>query len=98
MLDETTAGGRLSLQVSQSFVPEDALRIHDLIASAEPGTQVEIDFRRVRECNHFALAVLARDLVSGRVRFALLGMTQHQQRLLGYFGVPPVRRAAGERS
>ena len=98
MLDENTAAGRLSVQVGQSFAPEDALRIHDLIASADPGTAVEIDFRRVRDCNDVALALLARDLLSGRARVALLGMSHHQQRLLGYLGVPAARREAGERS
>lgn len=87
MLRETTAGGALSLEVGRSFAPEDAVRIHELIERAAPGTPVEIDFRRVRECQDFALALLAKDLVAGRVRVALRGMSQHQQRMLGYFGV-----------
>jgi len=98
MLDENSAVGLLSLQVGQSFAPEDARRIHELIASAAPETSVEIDFRRVRDCDDVALALLARDLVSGRGRIALLGISQHQQRLLGYLGVPAIRPAAGERS
>jgi hypothetical protein len=97
MLDENTAGGRLSLQVGRSFAPEDALRIRDLIASAEPGTEVEIDFRHVRDCNDFALALLARDLAGAHARVALLGMSHHQQRLLGYLGLPPSRAAGDER-
>lgn len=87
MLRESTAGGALTLEVGQSFAPEDAVRIHELIEHAEPGTPVEIDFRHVRECQDFALALLAKDLVRGRARVAVRGMSQHQQRMLGYFGV-----------
>lgn len=84
---ETTADGALTLEIGRSFAPEDAVRIHELIEHAEPGTPVEIDFRQVRECPAFALALLAKDLVGGRARVALRGMSRHQQRLLGYFGV-----------
>lgn len=89
MLRESTADGALTLEVGQSFASEDAVRIHELIEHAEPGTPVEIDFRRVRECQDFALALLAKDLVGGRGRVAVRGMSQHQQRMLGYFGVGP---------
>lgn len=93
MLHETTAGGALSLQVQQAFRREDALRIHELIAGAAPGTAVEIDFGRVRECQDVALALLARDIVAGRARVALRGTSHHQERLLGYLGVSAVARA-----
>lgn len=92
MLRETRAEGAVTVEVGQSFATEDAVRIHDLIERAEPGTPVEIDFRRVRECHDVALALLAKDLVDGRARVALRGMSQHQQRLLGYFGVARPKR------
>jgi len=88
MLPERTVEGALTVELGQSFAPEDALRIHEVIVRAAPGTPVEIDFRRVRECQDFALALLAKDLVDSRARVAVRGMSQHQQRLLGYFGVP----------
>jgi hypothetical protein len=88
MLRETAGEGALTFEVGHSFAPEDALRIHAEIERAAPGTPVEIDFRRVRECQDFALALLAQDMVSGRARVAVRGMSKHQQRLLGYFGVP----------
>lgn len=87
MLRERTAAGSLTLELGQSFAPEDAVQIHELIERAPPGTPVEIDFRRVRECQDYALALLAKDLVARRDRVAVRGMSQHQQRLLGYFGV-----------
>lgn len=86
MLHERTLGGALTLELEQSFVPEDALRIHEAIAHAAPGTSVEIDFRRVRDCQDSALALLASDL-NARRDVAVRGMSRHQQRLLGYFGV-----------
>ena len=87
MLRERNADGSLMLEVGQSFAPEDAARIHELIERAAPGTPVEIDFRHVRDCQDFALALLAKDLAARRARVALHGMSKHQQRLLGYFGV-----------
>lgn len=87
MLREKKADGSLTLEIGQSFAPEDAARIHELIERAAPGTPVEIDFRRVRECQDFALSLLAKDLVARRDRVAVRGMSKHQQRLLGYFGV-----------
>ena len=87
MLRETSAGGSLTLELGQSFAPEDAARIHELIEGAAPGTSVEIDFRRVRECQDHSLALLAKDLVASGDHVAVRGMSKHQQRLLGYFGV-----------
>lgn len=87
MLRERTAAGSLTLELGQSFAPEDAVRIHELIERAPPGTPVEIDFRRVRDCQDFALALLAKDLVARRDRVAVRGMSMHQQRMLGYLGV-----------
>jgi len=84
---ETVADGAVALEMGRSFAPEDAARIHEVLERAAPGTTVEIDFRRVRECQDFALALLARDLVAARARVAVHGMSQHQQRILGYFGV-----------
>lgn len=75
------------LEIGQSFAPEDAVRIHELIQRAAPDTPVEIDFRLVRECQDFALALLAKDLVALHHRVAVRGISKHQQRLLGYFGV-----------
>jgi hypothetical protein len=92
MLHENRAHGGLTLQVEDAFLREDALRIHELIERAAPGTPVEIDFARVRDCHDVALALLARDIVDGRARVALRGTSHHQERLLGYLGVSRARR------
>jgi hypothetical protein len=94
MLHETTAEGGLSLQVEHAFLREDALRIHELIERSAPGTPVEIDLGRARDCHAVALAMLARDIVRGRVRVALHGTSHHQERILGYLGVRAADRAA----
>jgi hypothetical protein len=78
----------LTFEIGSSFAPEDAARLHDAIEQAAPGTRVELDFHRVRDCHDAALALLARDLARGRARVALRGMSQHQLRVLGYLGVP----------
>ncbi len=87
MLNETASDGSLTVEVGGAFASDDAARIHDLIERSAPGTAVEIDFRRVRDCQAAALALLARDIARGRARVALRGTSQHQERLLGYLGV-----------
>ncbi len=79
---------RLIVELRPSFRTEDARRLHELIESAEPGTEVEIDFHGVIECQAVALGQLARDLVRAGRRIALRGVRWHEQRLLGYLGVP----------
>jgi hypothetical protein len=86
-VQEPGGSERLSFEVGPAFRPEDALRIHQAITSARPGTPVEIDFRRVSECHAVALDLLAKDILAGRARVAVHGMSQHHQRLLGYLGV-----------
>lgn len=87
MLSESSSHGALTLVIGSTFVPEDAVRIHELIERTAPGTVVEIDLRRVRDCHDVALALLARDIVRGRAHVALRGVSQHQLRVLGYLGV-----------
>ena len=87
MLSESSSNGALTFEVGSAFVPEDAVRIHDRIERTAPGTIVEIDLHRVRDCHDVALALLARDIVRGRAHVAVRGLSQHQLRVLGYFGV-----------
>ncbi|BDG06250.1 STAS domain-containing protein [Anaeromyxobacter oryzae] len=80
--------GRLVIELGPTFRAEDARRLHELIESSEPGTEVEIDFHAVRDCHAAALGQLARDLVHAGCRIALHGVRWHEKRLLGYLGVP----------
>ncbi|HEY6098033.1 MAG TPA: STAS domain-containing protein [Anaeromyxobacter sp.] len=96
MLRDRTAEGSLTLKLGQAFAPEDAARIHELIERAEPGTPIDIDFHRVRECEDFALALLAKDIAGGRASVAIHGTSKHQQRMLEYFGVAAGRPPPGD--
>lgn len=87
MLSESSSEGALTFEVGSAFAPEDAVRIHERIERTAPGTMVEIDLHQVRDCQDVALALLARDIVRGRAHVALRGVSQHQLRVLGYFGV-----------
>jgi hypothetical protein len=87
VLENAPAAGEMKLEVGPSFLPEDAFRIHQVLQGLDPGTRVAIDFRRVRDCHDFALSLLARDILGGTMSIALRGMSQHQERVLAYFGV-----------
>ncbi len=84
----------LRLTMGSAFLPEDAWQVHELLERSEVGMRVELDFARVRDCADFALSLLARDILGGRAHIELLGMTQHQERVLSYFGVDDSSRAA----
>ncbi len=87
---EPTANRRaLSVEVGPDFGVEDAQQLGAAIANAAPGTEVDIDFRRVRECHAPALARLAEAMRSGRARVALRGASGFHLKLLGYLGAPP---------
>ena len=88
MLLQTIADGALALQIGHTFAPEDAERIHEVVERAAPGTAIQIDFRRVRECQDYALALLARDLAAGRARIDVRGMSQHQRVCSGTSACP----------
>jgi hypothetical protein len=91
---ERLDAGDLRLTMGNDFLPEDAWQIHELVGQTEPGSRVVLDFRVVRDCHDFALSLLARDLLGGRVVFELRGMSQHQERVLSYFGVSAGARPA----
>ena len=84
----------IRLTMGTDFHPEDAWQIHEILDRTDAGSRIELDFRRVRDCADFALSLLARDILNGRAVFDLQGMTQHQERVLSYFGVDPISRSA----
>jgi hypothetical protein len=77
----------LTFELGPSFAPNDAARLHEALVGA-PDVRVEIDFRRVRNCDASALAALAADLAAAGPRIAVRGLSQHQLRLLGYLAGP----------
>ncbi len=81
----------LRIELGSSFAPNDAAQLHEALAGAGPDARVEIDFRRVRDCDASALAALAADLAAVGPRVALRGLSPHQLRLLGYLRAPDRR-------
>ncbi len=79
--------GSITFELGPSFATKDAALLHEALASAAPGTPVEIRFHKVREWEAAALAVLARDLTERGSDVALRGLSQRQVRMLGYLGV-----------
>lgn len=79
----------LNVEIRSVFVFEDARRIEVAIANAAPGTEVDIEFLKVRECEAPALASLANLMRSARAHVALRGISGHFYKLLGYLGMPP---------
>ena len=96
MPPEITSAGSMVLEIGPSFATADAARLHEALARAAPGTQVEVDFRKVREWEAAALAVLARDLAEHGPGLAVRGLSRRQLRLLGYLGAGAHVRAATE--
>lgn len=80
---------RLVVEVSSSFLLDDAQRLDAAIADATPGMEVDVDFLQVRECDGPALARLAEAMRRCRGHVALRGITEHERKLLGYLGAPP---------
>lgn len=78
----------LNVRVSAAFLLEDALQLDAAVAGAPPGTEVDVEFRQVREYQGPALARLADVLRAGRAHLALHGISRHEARLLGYLGAP----------
>ena len=78
----------LVVELGSDFRLEDAQELGAAIANAAPGTEVDVDFRLVRECDGPALARLAEAMRSGRAHVALRGASGFQLKLLGYLGAP----------
>jgi hypothetical protein len=78
----------LLVELGPSFRAEDARRVHDLLDRSDAGTSIDLDFHGVTDCHAVALGLLAGDLMTVRAHVALHGVPWHEERLLGYLGVP----------
>ncbi len=83
------------IHVSGAFDGVAARRLEATLALAEPGAAVRVDLTKVREFHDFGIAVLAQALTRCKARVTLLGLRQHQIRVLRYFGIDtePAERA-----
>lgn len=86
------------IHLSGSFDGVAARRLEAQLALAEPGTRLRVDLTKIRDFHDFGIAVLAQALSRCRARVTLLGLRQHQVRVLRYFGVDtaPLERALAD--
>jgi ABC-type transporter Mla MlaB component len=83
-------------RLSGAFDGLAARRLEAMLARAQPGDRLRIDLTKIREFHDFGIAVLAQALTRCKAQVTLLGLRQHQIRVLRYFGVDtaPLERAA----
>ena len=72
-----------------------ARHLEERLLRAVAGQQILVDLTQVREFHDFGVAVLGRALTHCRAEVKLLGLRQHQVRVLRYFGLDtgPLERA-----
>jgi hypothetical protein len=89
-----SAPGEVVLRLEGVFDVPAARRVERMLERAKAGDAVRLDLTHVREFHDFGIAILAQALKhGGAVRVALLGLRQHQFRLLRYFGVDAAQYA-----
>jgi hypothetical protein len=82
------ADGSLHLRFGRQFGVPEAQRLSETIRSFGPLTQLTLDFTDVRDFEDCACDLLAATLAANRsLKVVLRGLTLHQSRVLGYFGV-----------
>jgi anti-anti-sigma regulatory factor len=74
------------LAARDQFDAMEANELHDLLLKIERDRPVTVDFRNVRGIEDFVLARLAQDFARRRLR--ILGLSDHQHRILRYFAPP----------
>jgi len=85
------------IRLSGAFDGLAARSLEVLLVRAESGERFRVDFTQVREFHDFGIAVLAQALTRSKAHVTLLGLRQHQIRVLRYVGVDTasLERAAG---
>lgn len=82
------AHGSLHLRFGRQFGVPEARRLSETIRSFGPLRKVTLDFTDVRDFEDCACDLLAATLRANQaLNFVLRGLTLHQSRVLGYFGV-----------
>src|SRR5512133_694063 len=79
--------GELVIQIGETFDGKAATRLAGWLGEVPATDDLVLDFSRVRECEDFSLASVARNLAARGTRLQVKGLTRHQERMLRYFGV-----------
>ena len=80
------AGGEIVIRIDGTFDPQAALRLSGRLGEVPAGAELILDFSRARELQDRGLAAMAGPL-AGRHPLHVLGLSQHQRRLLRYLGL-----------
>jgi anti-anti-sigma regulatory factor len=83
----TDGFGSVRFQLEGTFDAAEAWRVCEALGRVPPGTPIVVDFRQVRDSHDFAIALLAQNLSQAICSVSLAGLSQHQRRILRYFGV-----------
>jgi hypothetical protein len=86
MMDVTRARGSLTIRVEGDFDSTEACRLAGWLKEVPADEPVVLDFAGARTCQDFGLATVAHEL-TGRHSVTVRGLTRHQEKLLGYFGL-----------
>ena len=79
--------GELVIQIGGTFDGKAATRLAGWLCEVTASDELVLDFSRVRDCEDFSLAAVARNLASRGARLQVRGLTRHQERMLRYFGL-----------
>ncbi len=79
------------LAVHDAFDANDADELHDVLLRIERDRAVTIDLREVRRVEDFVIARLAQESAHRPMR--VLGLCEHQRRILRYFAPEPLAEA-----
>jgi len=79
--------GRVVLRLGGTFDAAAEWELHAILEDVTFDTQVTVDFRQVLDFHDVAVAMLARDVGNATGRVSLLGLCQHQLRILRHCGI-----------
>jgi hypothetical protein len=89
-LESPNESAPLEIRMDGIFDVAAAQQVVRALESAPQGRWVRIDLTRVHELHDFALAFLAQALARHRENVSILGLGQHQLRMLSYLGLGQV--------
>jgi anti-anti-sigma regulatory factor len=84
---EESSDGGVVVRVEGAFDGAAASQLAELLGRTDDEAHVVVDFGRVRDVPDHAVAQLARAVAGAAGRVSLVGLGQHQRRILRYFGV-----------
>lgn len=86
----------LVIQVTGAFDPDAARRLGDMLAMALPDARLTIDFSQAAAFPDSAVAMLAQDIQGAACSVTLVGLLDHQRRILSYFGVEDLKECPAD--